>query len=520
MLTDESLEFARQHIFWFYDTDFYPKPFEFKALWHSWEEVKQYLISTPIQQLQTTNPKVLPWLKAKGGYRVVHQLEPLDALIYTALVYICAADIEQARMVPSVACSYRISPTDSSFFAHGSGFPLYRNSCELLSSRHNYVLSTDISDFYNQIYLHRIANSIEAVSTFPKIGSTIENFLMRLNNKASQGIPVGPAASVVLAEAILIDIDQFIANNHVEHVRYVDDIRIFSDSQEELEEILERLVIYLHDQHRLSLSGDKTSIRTTDEFLHEELQNQYQLEKLEILNDIEAGNPYEIYEEPEDADALDDAEDNTSEDNLSQTLLDALVRAKNFGYVDLAVLRAIIRRAKSQKIPDLAELILTDIAFFRPVINDVALYLDSLPSAALLKLKALFSSLCSDRKLESLSTRVWMEWLLTRHPDLLQEQAIRKYVYSGNTIAASSAAIIQKNQAWAKQAKQNLLSLASWNRRASIYSLSALSNDEKNKFISHIMQNPTMTATDKWVCKWVKDGCPELDFVDLDDIFG
>ena len=38
-LTEESLDFAKQHIEKYYDSDFFPKPFEFEAIWHNWDEV-------------------------------------------------------------------------------------------------------------------------------------------------------------------------------------------------------------------------------------------------------------------------------------------------------------------------------------------------------------------------------------------------------------------------------------------------------------------------------------------------
>ncbi len=44
-LTEDSLEFARKHIEKFYDSDFFPKTFEFQAIWHCWDEVKSDLLS-------------------------------------------------------------------------------------------------------------------------------------------------------------------------------------------------------------------------------------------------------------------------------------------------------------------------------------------------------------------------------------------------------------------------------------------------------------------------------------------
>jgi hypothetical protein len=324
-----------------------------------------------------------------------------------------------------------------------------------------------------------------------------------------------------LAEAILLDVDQFISNHHVEHVRYVDDIRIFSDSEEQLSDILENLVVYLHDQHRLGLVSEKTSIRSSAQFLQEELQNQYQMDKLDILNEIEAGNQYGTYEseqenEYEDFQGYDeygryceggDDEDDDGED-LGASLLDALFRVRNFGYVDLAVLRAIIRRAKHGQVAEIAKPILEDIEFYKPVINDVCLYLASLPVPEIKEHLPLLSTLCQTNRISNRSMRVWMEWLFTREAQFLTDQNIRRYVYQGTPASAAAAALLEGNIAWAKEAKQKVLTSASWDRRAYIHALNILSKDEAEKYIKFIKQNPSLTHTDKWVCAWVLAGCP------------
>lgn len=65
------------------------------------------------------------------------------------------------------------------------------------------------------------------------------------------------------------------SNDRLEHVRYVDDYRIFSDDEAELKAILEDLVVYLHQQHRLGLVSEKTKIQDSATFLHVELRNAY-----------------------------------------------------------------------------------------------------------------------------------------------------------------------------------------------------------------------------------------------------
>jgi hypothetical protein len=514
ILTEASLDFARKHITSFYDTDFYPKPFEYRALWYQWEDVKKYLLGTPLTQSFSGPPRAVAWPKARGGYRVVHQLEPLDAIVYVALVHSVASQIGKSRMGPEVACSYRILVDRSSFFAGGSGFARYRNQCEKLSRRYKYVLTTDISDFYNQIYLHRVCNALELVANNKSAGAEIERFITKLNNKASQGIPVGPAPSVVLAEAVMMDVDQHIANEGFDHVRYVDDIRIFSDSKEALERCLESLVIYLHDAHRLNVVGEKTAVKTTADFMHEELQNQYQLEKLDFLRSIEVGNHYAAQAYPDADDDPDeygddeDDEDDEEERTLAERLLDALTRARGSGTVDLAVIRAIIRRAKAGHIPEVAPFLLSNMDFFAPAANDVVLYLAALPPKHDQDLVSVLRDNCASGMFDKQCVRVWMEWLFSQKTAFLEDKVLRDFVYRGQIASQALGSVTAANVAWAKAGKAKVLSSASWDRRAYIYALSVLANDEKEHFLNQLLQNSALTPTDKWVAKWVKAGCP------------
>ena len=98
ILSEAALEFAREHIQRYYDSDFFPKPIEFEALWYQWDAVKTELLSKNISKLWVTPPRAMTVGKPKGGFRVVHQLEPIDAIVYTALAFEAAPSIEAARM--------------------------------------------------------------------------------------------------------------------------------------------------------------------------------------------------------------------------------------------------------------------------------------------------------------------------------------------------------------------------------------------------------------------------------------
>ena len=96
IIKEDSLEFAREHISRYYDSDFFPKPIEYEALWHQWAEVKAELMSKNVGKLWVTSPRAMTIAKPKGGFRVVHQLEPIDSVLYTAVVQLLFCKSSQA----------------------------------------------------------------------------------------------------------------------------------------------------------------------------------------------------------------------------------------------------------------------------------------------------------------------------------------------------------------------------------------------------------------------------------------
>src|SRR5208337_4961532 len=86
-----------------------------------------------------------------------------------------------------------------------------------------------------------------------------------------RGLPVGPAASIVLAEACLNDVDMFIIRRGLAHTRYVDDIRIFCRNYRDAMWTLYELTDYLYTAHRLALNASKTRIMTRKNFAKYEL---------------------------------------------------------------------------------------------------------------------------------------------------------------------------------------------------------------------------------------------------------
>src|SRR5687767_11659276 len=96
-LQEESLNWAITHIRKFGDTDIFPVPFEYEAIYKQWDSLKDYLLKIDLETYETRplNPYLVP--KPQGGYRVATQLDPIDTLLYISAIYEVAEKIESYR---------------------------------------------------------------------------------------------------------------------------------------------------------------------------------------------------------------------------------------------------------------------------------------------------------------------------------------------------------------------------------------------------------------------------------------
>lgn len=503
ILSDQALEFAREHIEKYYDSDFFPKPPEFEALWHQWEDVKKELMSKNIAKLWVTSPRAMTIAKPKAGFRVVHQLEPLDALVYSALACHVAPGVEAARMPAEqhIACSYRFQIADGSYFAGGSGWMNFTNKTEELATVFSHVLVTDITDFYNQIYLHRLNNGIEAAdATLKPTADDIETFLSMLNEKASQGVPVGPAASIVMAEAVLIDVDVFLRDQGVSHTRYVDDFRIFSSSPRQLQQVLEKLTLYLYENHRLTLSSDKTFVMDAKTYVEEHLHNTYAEEKIELLATLEVVNPYTNEIEEVEVEIDDDEE-------IQKVQLQAAIeKVLAYGHLDLGLARSVIRTARRNNISAIAGHLLNEFDFFVPVVNDVVLYLHEVTDEEIAKeLLPQLEAIVDSTALDSQLVRFWIEWYISQYPIYMASTKLRGLVFGGPNVENQAlAAIAMKNIAWVRDHKAGVYNLGGWARRSILNASRILPSDERQHWLKLFIHNSPVIL-DRWVAKWVLD---------------
>ena len=257
-----------------------PQPHEWQSVVGRWSDVKAYLAQKDLDTYKPYKPLRIFAPKSRANIRVVHLLHPEDLLIYTALVLIVKNDIEKARISKKArrVYSYRVdvSAANRLYDARGA----YDTYLEQLAKKAakpstKFVSLGDITDFYLQIYQHRLENVIQAEASTQR-GSDVARVLVRklisnLMGRNSYGIPVGPYASRILGEAVLIDVDAFLQSNSIDFVRWVDDYNIFCRSEFLAQSALFQLAEWLITNHGLTLQSAKTKILPVSRYVNEVL---------------------------------------------------------------------------------------------------------------------------------------------------------------------------------------------------------------------------------------------------------
>ncbi|WP_270168587.1 RNA-directed DNA polymerase [Paenibacillus sp. SYP-B4298] len=369
-IKEKSLNWSLQHINRFGDSYVFPNPFEFDAINENWQEVKKYLLnidvfSNGVRPYRTT---ITP--KSSLGFRICTQLDPLDSLVYNALIYEIHEEIENKR-VPiflDTVYSFRLSPdSDGSLFDPDYNWKSYEERTrELIESKeYSYVVTTDITDFYPSIYLHNIETHLrECVRASGKNAhaETLINIIKAMHiSQTHKGLPIGPQISRPIAELILNEIDHILIDNNIMFIRYVDDFRLFCRSENEAYKSLAFLAQKLYDILNLKLNEQKTKILTTESFMSKHFYLFTEREKDRIINEfyelldkIGAGNDF--YGEIDISSLNDDDTKKLHELNIFELLEEELSKDE----IDLAFAKFLIGNLARFDNTEVADLILTE----------------------------------------------------------------------------------------------------------------------------------------------------------------
>ena len=258
------------------DTDIFPEPHIFQE----WRKFPKQAIDATLSlheliSSKNDHPKFecIRSFVPSGpfGFRLGTQIEPLGNLYFLALTLLCAPNLELSRQAIESrrVHSYRYQPIDAEFriFQPDFGWRSFQLQAKLNAEQFSHVVVCDIADFYRQIkplsIANALANSVCPVSLQMRLLQVLD-----LLGLSVSGLPIGGPASRILAEAVLRDIDANFANENMVFCRFVDDIRIFSDSQQVAFEHLLRVNEILYGKG-FNLQKSKTRVLNTKEWLAE-----------------------------------------------------------------------------------------------------------------------------------------------------------------------------------------------------------------------------------------------------------
>ena len=126
-----------------------------------------------------------------------------------------------------------------------------------LSRRSHLVLRTDVRRFYPSVTPSAVHASLRMIGAEPGLAREAAAMLDGWGSAGYAGLPIGPPASAIVANAVLAPVDSDLAG--VGFVRWVDDYAIGLRTRKQLPEVLDRLDRTL-DRLGLKRSETKTLV--------------------------------------------------------------------------------------------------------------------------------------------------------------------------------------------------------------------------------------------------------------------
>jgi hypothetical protein len=518
-LSDDALDWALKQALRYGDTDIFPDIFEFHAIQDNWDKIKLSIQSTDILSWKVRPSRRCLVPKHRFGFRISTQLDPLDFLVFTALVKEIGEKLEALRIPSSenIVHSYRFSPYgDGQMFSEKYTYRSFqqasRDACEKHSS--SYIVIADIADFFPRLYTHRIDNAIDsALGVGHMHAKALKDLIAHWAGSYSYGIPVGSAASRLIAEVTISDIDRILLSESAKYVRYSDDFRIFCDSEAEAYKYLTLMARSLLDNHGLTLQQNKTKIVPVDVFrkIYLKENEKKELETLserfyELLANMGIQDTYEEIDYdsllPEEQKAVDGL-------NLENILQEHI----NEEEPDLSLLKFLLRRLGQIGNSNVLDLIFDNFSKFVPVIRETIEYLLKLDTL-LPEQKSLHGKQLINAYRDEYSNASHLEYsrMYILRPFALdaewksEEQYVRLYNDALDDDFSKREILLamgrSKQDFWFRSRKLYLNQMTPWVRRAFIYAASCLPRDEYKHWIRGIDGN--LDDIERAIASWAK----------------
>ncbi|RJG21164.1 Retron-type reverse transcriptase [Paenibacillus thiaminolyticus] len=507
MLTKDSINWAIDFIQNHSDGDLFPRILEINAISSYIDDFVALIEGKDLTQFTPGACRRFIVPKDEISYRQATQLDPQDSIILTSIIHQFGSGIEARRLHNNIVYSYRFSPDIShGLYSSKTAWNDFWKTAYEKSRTYEFVLYCDIADYYNQIYHHIVENQLHE-SGFPNQETKwIIKLLNSTTANVSRGIPIGPHAVHLLAEAAMIPIDNSLHTQGIDFLRYADDILVFCDSSQSAKIALAKIASILDKQQRLMLQRHKTKVYSSNDFRHlcNEMIEDRPINKdedkiLKLIRKYSNGDPYRTitYSEisKEDWESL--------TDQIIGKIIREYIDQKEVDYIRL---RWFYRRLAQIGHPGAIEISLSNISQLSPCFANICAYLASIQSISAEQWvyigEQLLKLLDSQEVVHNEFFRLSILSLFTKN------EYINHFSYLVNKFPVSEpfarreillAAYQNSAYDWLREQKENYQSMDPWQKMAFIYGVSGLPKDEKRFFLNSLThQRPFDSVLIKW----------------------
>jgi len=206
-----------------------------------------------------------------NGFRAATQIDPIWNLYLLALLVEVGPEIESARLPVDkervFSYRFKVSDEDSTLFDRSVGWMAFHRAALAKAQPTEFIVSTDIPDFYPPAYHPRIENALKQATGKTEVVRRVMAVLKALSGGTSYGLPVGGNAARFLAELLLNRTDKLLVASGVDFCRFVDDYFLFANSSGAAQERLVQLSERLLTNEGLTLTKAKTRVMSRSEFI-------------------------------------------------------------------------------------------------------------------------------------------------------------------------------------------------------------------------------------------------------------
>ena len=500
-------DWALRHLITEGDTDLFPTPFEIAAIKHLWKTLGPQFANTDLSSYVWRGGRRFVVPKSILSFRVATQLDPLDSLVFAALIHKYGPKLEASRIpvAENRVFSFRLAPSaDGRLYSDSPTWHDFWKTSLVKAESHGYVVVADIADFYNQIYHHDLERQFEVAELPQEVAKAIKQFLQALTEKESRGVPVGPHSSHILGECALNATDRTLLSHGYDFCRYVDDIHIFVKDQESAMGALYDLARILDNQQRLMLQNKKTRIMPAMEFaglaqsmLIDRPASDRESEILALISRETGGDPYR---EVSLAD-LDEEEMALLSRPVLEDVIEHYLRSEEVDYPRLGWL---LRRLTQVGAPGALDYVLSHLQELSPILGPVTRYVMSAVPHVSDEKETLGAKIVQALAMPIIKKSPYLQMVLldvlASIPELNHADAVTsRYAESDPLIRREILRVAGSNgrRDWLRDRKSEFRSMDEWMRRAFISAAPALPSEEAKFWLQSVKD--TMSPIEKVV---------------------